>query len=228
MCSWSFYRQLSFFSNSDRGCVILSIGAVRAHDSFLSHASCCKETTCVLQPTKVREVHFQLHADQPSRILNYSVEAASCGTKQTWEKMNLLHRRALPSLQEAVLHWMKNRADDNAPFLKFELVFVGCLCCLLRHPPILQHSPTLRLLNLFQQPLERAESGLEARFSTCAVILRAEGKGSCCDSCQSLLRAPGIVSECIALIRACWEMANANTGLSRSQSTELELQVNSR
>lgn len=118
---------------------------------------------------------------------------------------------------------MKNRADDNAPFSKFELVFVGCLCWLFHHPPILQHSPTLRLLNLFQQPLERAELGLEARFSTCAVILRAEGKGSCCDSCQRLLRAPGIVSECIALIRACWEMANANTGLSRSQSTELEL-----
>lgn len=86
MCSRGFYRALSFFNNSDWACFILYFGTVSAYDSFLSHASCSKETTCILQRNKVREVHFKSNTEQLSMIFINSVEVLSCVIRQIWGK----------------------------------------------------------------------------------------------------------------------------------------------
>lgn len=60
------------------------------YDSFLSHASCSKETTHISQRNKVREIHLKSNTKQSSRIFINSVEVLSCVIKQTLgKKMNL-------------------------------------------------------------------------------------------------------------------------------------------
>lgn len=86
MCNCGFCRGLSFLNNSDWACFILCFGTGTAYDSFLSHASCSKETTCILQRNKVREVHFKSNTKQSSRIFIHSVEVSSCIIKQAWGK----------------------------------------------------------------------------------------------------------------------------------------------
>lgn len=62
------------------GPVLFCFGTGTVYDSFLSHAS--KETTCILQRNKVREVYFKSNMKQSSRIFINSVEVLSCVIKQ--------------------------------------------------------------------------------------------------------------------------------------------------
>lgn len=190
MCKWSFCRGLPVFSNSNH--VILCTGAVTAHDSFWSHAVARK-------PHASHSV-----ARLEKHILGWMQSSYQGYLLIPWKSPSAFQSR--PGENESLAQMFHLRWRQLCAAWRIKLM-------------VILHSWNLvHLYNLFSLAVSllspskiytvflefvstdsgKGWLGIRAWVYTCAELLAAEGKGSCCAN-WNLLKTSGIVSQCIGL-----------------------------